>query len=97
LTPVGATEFKQYQSRYRGGLMIGEVRPGSPAARQGLRHGDVLVGMHIWETVSLDNVNYILNRPDFTDLDPVKFYILRGTETLYGHFTVAQTKKVASR
>jgi serine protease Do len=97
LTPIAATEFKQYQSRYRGGLMIGEVRPASPAARQGLRHGDVLVGMHIWETVNIDNVNYILNRPDFTDLDPVKFYILRGTETLYGHFTVAQTKKVASR
>ncbi len=97
LTPVGASEFKQYQSRYRGGLSISEVRPGSPAARQGLRHGDVLVGMHIWETVSIDNVNYILNRPDFADLDPVKFYILRGTETLYGHFSVAQTKKVASR
>ena len=97
LTPVGASEFKQYQSRYRGGLSISEVRPSSPAARQGLRHGDVLVGMHIWETVSIDNVNYILNRPDFADLDPVKFYILRGTETLYGHFSVAATKKIASR
>ena len=97
LSAIAAADFKQYQSRYRGGLMVNEIRPGSPAARQGLRHGDVLVGMHIWETVSIDNVNYILNRPDFADLDPVKFYILRGSETLYGHFSVAQTKKVASR
>ena len=44
--------------------------------------GDVLVGMHIWETTTLDNVAYILNRPDFADLNPVKFFILRGDETL---------------
>jgi serine protease Do len=97
LSPISAADFKQYQSRYRGGLMVNEIRPGSPASRQGLRQSDVLVGMHIWETVNLDNVSYILNRPDFADLDPVKFYILRGSETLYGHFTIAQTKKVASR
>ena len=41
--------------------------------------------MHIWETVSLDNVAYILKRPDFADLNPVKFFILRGDETLYGY------------
>ena len=61
------------------------VRPDSPAAEQGIRRGDVLVGMHIWETVSLDNVTYILKRPDFTTPHPVKFFILRGNETLYGY------------
>ncbi len=45
--------------------------------------------MHIWETISPDNVSYILNRPDFADLDPIKFYILRGNETLYGHMQVS--------
>ena len=75
--------------RYRGGLAVAEVRSGSPAAAQGIRPGDVLVGMHIWETVSLDNVNYILKRPDFTSLNPVKFFILRGDETLYGYMAVS--------
>ena len=89
LVPVPALQFKQYQSHYRGGLTITEVRPDSPAARQGLHRGDVLVGMHIWETVSIENVNYILNRSDLADIEPMKFYILRGNETLYGHFTVA--------
>ena len=65
------------------------MRPGSPAAAQGIRPGDVLVGMHIWETVSLDNVNYILKRPDFTSLNPVKFFILRGNDTLYGYMAVS--------
>jgi serine protease Do len=86
LRPMAAAEFHQrFQTRYRGGLTVNEVRPNSPAADQGIRPGDVLVGMHIWETVTLDNVSYILKRPDFAALSPVKFYILRGNETLYGY------------
>jgi serine protease Do len=65
-----------------------DVRQNSPAAEQGIRAGDVLVGMHVWETVSLDNVAYILKRPDFNSITPVKFYILRGNETLYGFMSV---------
>jgi serine protease Do len=92
LSPMPAKQFRDLQSRYRGGLAVLAVRADSPAAKQGIRRGDVLVGMHIWETVTIENVNYILNRPDFTSIDPVKFYILRGNETLYGHMTVALQK-----
>ena len=92
LSPMPGKQFSDMQSRYRGGLVVLAVRPESPAARQGIRRGDVLVGMHIWETVTLENVNYILNRSDFTSIDPVKFYILRGSETLYGHMTVSLQK-----
>ena len=85
-----AAEFKQkFHTRYRGGLLVVDVRPNSPAAEQGIRSGDVLVGMHIWETVSLDNVAYILKRPDFNSITPVKFFILRGNETLYGFMPVS--------
>ncbi len=90
LEPVPSRQFQAYRSRYRGGLTVTEVRPEGPAAKQGIRRGDVLVGMHIWETVTADNVNYVLDRPDFGQLEPVKFYILRGNETLYGHLTVAR-------
>ena len=92
LTPMPGKQFREIQSRYRGGLSVLAVRPDSPAALQGIRRGDVLVGMHIWETVTIENVNYILNRADFVSIDPVKFYILRGNETLYGHMTVALQK-----
>jgi len=74
-----------YNTRYRGGLTVASVRPDSPAADQGIRRGDVLVGMHIWETISLDNVSYILGRTDLRSHDPIKFYILRGSDTLYGY------------
>jgi serine protease Do len=86
LRSLPAEEFKAMnQTRYRGGLSIISVRPNSPAANQGLKVGDVLVGMHIWETVSMENISYILKRPDFATLSPVKFFILRGDETLYGY------------
>jgi serine protease Do len=92
LKPIAAQDFRQqYQSRYRGGLTVTAVRPQSPASEQGIRRGDVLVGMHIWETVSLENVSYILTRPDFATLNPVKFFILRDNETLYGFLPVAAT------
>ncbi|HWB08682.1 MAG TPA: trypsin-like peptidase domain-containing protein [Pirellulales bacterium] len=87
LQPISARQFQHHhRTRYRGGLLVRDVRPESPAARQGIRRGDILVGMHIWETVALDNVSYILNRPDMASLEPLKFYILRENEpqTLYG-------------
>jgi serine protease Do len=97
LAPVPSQQFKQYNSRYRGGLAIVAVRAEGPAARQGIRRGDVLVGMHEWETVTPENVDYILNRPDFHKFDPVKFYILRtndqGSEVLYGHLAVSATSR----
>lgn len=93
LRPIPAEEFREsYQTRYRGGLLVADVRPDSPAASQGIHRGDVLVGMHIWETISLANVDYILSRPDVQALNPVKFFILRGSETLYGYMPVAMKK-----
>lgn len=93
LSPISGDEFRQkYQTRYRGGLAVTAVRPDSPAASQGIRAGDVLVGMHIWETISLENVTYILHRPDFATINPLKFFILRGGETLYGYIPVVAQK-----
>jgi serine protease Do len=98
LSPISPAQFKQMQGQsprlaaYRGGVTITDVRPDSPAARQHLRTGDVLVGMHIWETVNIENVNYILTRSDLAEIEPVKFYIVRGKDTFFGHFDVAMKK-----
>jgi serine protease Do len=89
LSVMDQSEFSRLNTRYRGGLTVLDVRPGSPAAQQGIRRGDVLVGMHVWETISLENIAYILERDDLSKLESVVFYIVRGSDTLYGHMRVA--------
>jgi serine protease Do len=90
LTVMDQAEFNRLGTRYRGGLTVLDVRPSSPAAQQGIRRGDVLVGMHVWETISLENISYILDRDDLSKLDSVVFYIVRGSDTLFGHLRIAQ-------
>ena len=89
LEAIPATRVRNINSRYRGGLRVISVRPTSPASLQGIRQGDVLVGMHVWETISLENVAYIMNRKDLDEIEPLKFFVLRGDETLYGHLPVS--------
>lgn len=84
-----ATLAARGETRYRGGLRVVDVRPGGPAAQRGVRPGDILVGIHKWQTVSLENIIYILNSNEFRAAQPVKFYVLRGDETLYGTLRVS--------
>ena len=46
--------------------------------------------MHVWETISLENIAYILDRDDLVQarLRSI-FYIVRGSDTLYGHLRLA--------
>lgn len=82
-----ASKVQKLQSRYRGGLLVQEVRSDGPAADQGIRVGDILVGLHVWETITTDNVTYVLDKARDDNLGPIKFYVLRGRETLFGHLT----------
>ncbi|MFQ5732497.1 MAG: trypsin-like peptidase domain-containing protein [Planctomycetaceae bacterium] len=77
-------------SKYRGGMRVVSVRPNSPAALNGIRPGDILVGLHIWETVSAENVTYVLEHSKLRTFNPLKFYIVRGGETLFGHLNIAR-------
>ena len=76
-------------SRYRGGMRVTEVRPESPAASNGIRQGDILVGLHVWETINYENLSYVIDHPQLSTFSPLKFYILRGNETLFGHLSLA--------
>jgi serine protease Do len=75
-------------SRYRGGMRVTSVRANGPAALNGIQEGDVLVGLHVWETVSFENVSYVADHPQLKSFSPLKFYVLRGEETLWGHLPV---------
>ncbi len=90
LQPVTDERFASRNSRYNGGMRVTHVRSGGPAARQGIQSGDVLVGMHRWETASTQDMRYIVSLPNLDEIAPIKFYILRGDETLFGHLQVAR-------
>jgi len=89
LTTEPRSTFQRRSTRYRGGMRIADVRPESPAAKEGILPGDILVGMHRWETASEQDIQYIISRPDLADMGKIKFYVLRGQSTLYGHLNVA--------
>jgi serine protease Do len=88
--------FQKRSSRYRGGMRVVEVRPSSPAAQEGIRPGDVLVGMHGWETASAQDIDYIVTRPNLAEIGSMKFYVLRGKSMLYGHLDMASTASAAT-
>jgi len=92
LSEVPRNTFQQRNSRYRGGMYVESVRPGSPAAHEGIIPGDILVGMHKWETASQQDIQYIISRPNLAEMGKLKFYVLRGQNTLYGHLSVAVTE-----
>ena len=89
LENIPQTEFQQTTTKYRGGLRIVSVRADSPADRQGLLAGDILIGLKGLETTTMDNLSFIIESRDFSRSELVKFYILREGETLYGDLRMA--------
>jgi serine protease Do len=96
LTEEPRSTFARRNMKYRGGMHVEDVRPNSPAADEGILPGDILVGMHKWETASDQDIQYIITRPTLTQMGSLKFYVIRGQSTLYGHMNVAATEASSS-
>lgn len=84
-------------SKYRGGMRITDVRTDGPAAANGIQKGDILVGLDKWETLSVDNLNWILKeqQPLGDGQVSVKFYVVRGHEIRYGYLAVSLAPRIA--
>ena len=90
LEPIPEDEFNErFQTIYRGGLAVKALRPQSPAESRGIRSGDVLVGMHTYETVTLNHVSYILRQPDFDEHNPLRFLIIRDGKLYEGYLPIS--------
>ncbi len=75
---------------YQGGMRVVSVRPESSAADQGVQQGDILVKIHRWTTASSQDVRFIVDHADkLSQSNSVKFYIVRGDDTFFGHMSVA--------
>ena len=71
-----------------GGLTVTDVQPESAAGRAGIQRGDILVGLHLWETVTIDNVTYVLTHPELSTFNPLKFYIIRSSHMHSGSLPI---------
>lgn len=86
LAPYSAPqELRRYSSELRGGLVIEEVRPGSPAERAGLVPADILVGMHQLETRTESHVRYVLQLQEKDAIDPLTFHVVRNARMYRGY------------
>lgn len=92
LEALSKSEIAQLSSKFRGGLRVRGVDPDGLSAREGIQQGDVLVGVHVWETINLDNVDYILEEADFEGAKSIPFYVLRGKKTYSGSLQVASLR-----
>jgi serine protease Do len=79
LKPVEREAVSPANSQLHGGLAVTDVRAEGVAGKAGIQRGDILVGLHTWETLSLDNVLFVLNYPDMKNLAPLRFYIVRAS------------------
>jgi len=84
---VTADHVVRVNKDLRGGLLITDVNPDSPAARAGFQRGDILIGLHQWETIASDNVTFVLNHPDLASFTPLKYFLIRRGELHRGSLT----------
>ncbi len=89
VSPISSGQLPALSTNYDSGLRIDSVRPGSPAAREGIHEGDVLVAMHGWRTESVENLMYVLALKDVTAGAEVVFYIIRNREPFFGNIRIS--------
>ena len=84
LSVLHPEQVSRSNGQLHGGLLVMELNPDGPAAKAGIQRGDILVGLHQWETISLDNVAFVLNHPDLSSFNPLRFFILRSGQVHRG-------------
>jgi serine protease Do len=84
---VGGDVVAKARKELKGGLLVTDLAAGGAAAAAGMQKGDVLVGLHNWETLTIDNVVFVLSHKDFASFLPLKFYVIRGGDVRDGWIT----------
>lgn len=82
--PVGPEAVVRVNPQLHGGLLITEVNADAPAGRSGFARGDILIGLHQWETISPENVTFVLNHPELATFSPVRYFLVRAGQIKRG-------------
>jgi serine protease Do len=86
LSPVNAELVSRNNRQLHGGLVVVDLSNDGAGAKAGMQRGDILVGLHQWETVTLDNVAFVLTHPDLASFHPLRFFIVRSGQVHRGWF-----------
>src|SRR5262249_470100 len=84
LKPIDSEIVSRVNHQLHGGLEVTAVEEDSVAGKAGIRKGDILVGLHNWETLTVDNVAFVLSHPDLSHFSPLSFYIVRSGQVRRG-------------
>jgi serine protease Do len=61
-----------------GGLLVSDVERASAAGRVGVMRGDILVGLIGYETITIDNVTYVLTHAEQNKMRTLVFWVIRN-------------------
>jgi serine protease Do len=81
---VSVELVSRVNQQLHGGLAVHDVGPEGAAARAGIQRGDILIGLHQWETLNLDNVVFVLTHPNLASFNPLRFFIIRSGQVHRG-------------
>lgn len=85
-------EVQTSTDKFQGGLRVIEVRPGSPAAREKIIQGDIIVGILTWQTPTVEALAWILKSPEFNRATTAKFFVVRNNQIWHVAMKVPNTK-----
>ncbi len=92
--PVTPEYVAAASPKLHGGLFVKEVSHGSLGDRALIQKGDILVGMNVglrhWETLSPDNILFILRQPEVPHAQTLSFYIVRRNVIHQGTMSLAE-------
>ncbi len=84
LQNTGSEGVTRSHPQLHGGLIVVDVRAESTAGKAGIQRGDILVGLHDWEMLTMENVLYVLNHPKLATFGPLRYYVLRSGQVYRG-------------
>jgi len=73
-----------FKPNFHGGLKVTKADPERAGAQNGIRAGDILVGLHHWETLTVDNVLFVLDHGDLASFSPLRYVVVRDGQIRQG-------------
>lgn len=94
LVPVAADAVKPNNS-LKGGMQVTRLDKGGCAAKASIERNDVLVGIAAWETLTLDNVAFVLGRLDSQGQNRSPFLVVRDGKPRAGELELIHPEKIS--